>query len=177
VAFVFLPSPHKVDSLTPVENVWVGVDYGEVAGGSGTMIMMSGTRVGLAQFAASCQWGTDVLAPELCNSAYHTPLRLHARASVDAFLDGEPLTEPRVPVLSCLPGLGVCRSAASLSASLSRSEVERLSVPTLVTAANDSPVTDIVCIGPYLRSMGLPFTMKVGFLDSESLYVSATVGS
>lgn len=170
VAFVFIPNPHSDYTLPQISNVWLSVDYGRIAGGTGRMVMLSGTRDGLSRFADECRWATEILPPEMCSSAYHTPLRNEVLRFTEAFLETHSVADPRFPVLTCLDEIQVCSSALDVSRALCESEVTPLKVPLLVETSSHVPADEIHCIGPYLRSMQLPFSSKTYYHDELNNY-------
>ena len=170
VAFVFIPNPHSDDMLPQIPNVWLSVDYGQIAGGAGRMIMLSGTRDGLSLFAEECPWETEILPPEMCSSAYHTPLRKNVLHFTKAFLSAHSVSDPRFSVLTCLEKIQVCSSALDVSRALCASEVTPLKVPLLVEASSHVPADEIHCVGPYLRSMQLPFGSRTCYHDELNNY-------
>ena len=170
VAFVFIPGSHCDDTLPQIPNVWLSVDYGRIAGDTGRMIMLSGTRDGLSRFAKDCPWATEILSTEMCSSAYHTPLRKEVLHFTESFLKTHPVADPRFPVLTCLEEIQVCASALDVSRALCESEVTPLKVPLLVEASSHVPADEIHCIGPYLRSIQLPFGSRTYYHDELNNY-------
>ena len=170
VAFVFIPNPHSDDTLPQIPNAWLSVDYGQIAGGAGRMIMLSGTRDSLSRFAEECPWETEILPAEMCSSAYHTPLRKNVLHFTEAFLDAHSVSDPRFSVLTCLEEIRVCSSALDVSRALCASEVTPLKVPLLVETSSQIPADEIHCIGPYLRSMQLPFGSRSYYRDELNNY-------
>ncbi|MDQ7097753.1 MULTISPECIES: hypothetical protein [unclassified Serratia (in: enterobacteria)] len=146
----------------------IAVDYGLIHQGIGSLLMVAGLRRTLEGRGQEGSGVLEVLPPALCNSAYHTPYRRRIAEQVAAYLQGCTLPAPRYPVVTCLPEIGVVNDPQGVKQMCVRGETETLSVPAMIRQMQSFGVADVICIGPFLRSLNLDFGgVSASFRDEQ----------
>src|SRR5712691_3032758 len=94
------PSPYYEPQI---EGVYFGASLGKVRWGNGEAIMLSGYRSSLEEFAAQHPNGNvKVRDQRMCAAAYHSPLRMKARAQLEQLLDDMHIEDPAFPISSSI---------------------------------------------------------------------------
>ncbi|MGP0837913.1 hypothetical protein [Serratia sp. CY85251] len=146
----------------------VAVDYGLVHEKSGFLFMVAGLRETLENYGQHGAGMLKVLPSSLCNAAYHTPYRYWIAQHVNDYLNECVLCQPIYPVVTCLKGGVIVTNADMVKKCCIRSETESLSVPEMIHQIKNFNVEEIICIGPFLRSINIGFgRVNVSFRDEE----------
>jgi len=175
VGFVMVADGEDWEFYHQPPKMFISVDYGLIHNGFGKLLMISGLRDALENEGQHGPGNMEVLPPELCQSAYHTPLRDWIRKQVEDYLGRARINAPRVPVVTCVQGQGVVRDAEAVKSITLKSETEALHVPNLIRQIGELQASEVVCVGPFLRSLNLSFSAPSSYRDER--WVSETIGS
>ncbi|CAM3815258.1 hypothetical protein [Serratia silvae] len=146
----------------------IAVDYGLIHQGIGSLLMVAGLRRMLEGRGQEGSGVLEVLPPALCNSAYHTPYRRRIAGQIEEYLHGCTLPAPVYPVMTCLSGLGVVNDSQGIKEMCLRGETETLSVPMMIQQMKHFDVAEVICIGPFLRSLNMDFGgVPASFRDEQ----------
>jgi len=167
VGFVMVMNNENRDFYHQPPEMRISVDYGLVHQGIGSLMMISGLRRTLETLGQQGNEMLEVLPSSLCNSAYHTPYRKRIAEQVEDYLANCNLTAPVCSVVTCLEELGVVTDPNGVKQMCVRSETEGLSVPSLIHHMQALKTEEVVCIGPFLRSLNIDFGMPASFRDEQ----------
>ncbi|MEF2482183.1 hypothetical protein V4D09_02620 [Vibrio mimicus] len=170
VGFVFIPTGSE--HLLIEEDLNIAVDYGYVHGGAGKLLMLSGLRDNLLSTAKEIPWELEIISEELCNIAYHSKYRLPAVKIISKLIEGMHLSDCKYPVNTCFMKLDRLKSPEDVRQSLIMNEVETLYVTNLIETQKKDNISQVVCIGPFLRSLNLNFGLPTEYFDKDWIFSS-----
>lgn len=173
IGFVFVPDGLDHLYYQKHKGMYIAVDYGQIHGGAGRLLMVSGLRSVLENQGQQGNGDLEVLPPDLCNTAYHSELRKPVSNAIAEYLSDHPLKDARVPILSCFDDLRVLLSDQDIKTALVRSECETLYVPKLLEQQHIMGVEETCCVGPFLRSLNMEFGMPCSFYDEQWVLAEA----
>ncbi|CCO47565.1 putative malonyl CoA-acyl carrier protein transacylase [Vibrio nigripulchritudo SOn1] len=166
VGFVFIPN--EVEHFaSDIERINVAVDYGQIQGGIGRLVMLSGLRKDLEKAAQESLLDIDVLPEELCNTAYHSPLRGAASLKISSLLEGMELNRCDYPVNTCFKDLKRLSEAEDVKSAITKNDIETLYLDELLEQQKQDKLDNVVCIGPFLRSLELNFFLPTEYFDQS----------
>ncbi|MGL4747716.1 MAG: hypothetical protein ACRCYF_08280 [Shewanella sp.] len=173
VGFVMVTKESERSFYQQPPEMCIAVDYGLIHHGIGSLLMVSGLRRVLEGYGQEGSSVLEVLPPELCNSAYHTPYRRRIAAQIKEYLKGCILSTPTYPIITCLSRLGVVKDYYGIIEMCTRGETETLLVPLMLQQIKLFDVKEVACIGPFLRSLNMDFgDVQASFYDEQ--WVSET---
>lgn len=168
VGFVMVTEERERDFYHQPPEMRIAVDYGLIHHGIGSLLMVAGLRRVLEGRGQDGSGVLEVLPPALCNSAYHTPYRRRIAEQVDAYLRERVLPSLRYPVVTCLPEIGIVDDPLGVKQMCVRGETETLFVPAMIRQMQSFNVADVICIGPFLRSLNMDFGgVSASFRDEQ----------
>jgi [acyl-carrier-protein] S-malonyltransferase len=167
VGFVFIPRESDSNTFEHLGGIYVAVDYGEIQGGTGNLLMLSGLRENLEKSSETSPWEIDILPEELCDTAYHSELRNPASRKVAELLESIKLSNCDYPVNTCFKDLRRLRTPEDVKQALIKNVVEPLFVSQLIEQQKNDDLAEMVCIGPFLRSLDLNLGLPAEYFDEK----------
>ncbi|MBL4829497.1 MAG: hypothetical protein JKY55_06385 [Aliivibrio sp.] len=177
VGFVFLPSESDSKIFIESSSIYVAVDYGKIQSGAGNLLMLSGLRKNLEKEAEISPWEIDILPVELCDNAYHSELRSPVSWKIAELLKSMTINNCDYPVNTCFKDLRRLRTPKDVKEALIKNVVEPLFVSQLIEQQKTDDSAQMVCIGPFLRSLDLNFDLPAEYFDENWVLNSMEVGN
>src|SRR5579863_7586503 len=168
IAFAYVPSGVDLSEYyyPQTEGVWFGAALGNVRWGDGQALMLSGYRSALEEFAAQHGEGNvRVRDRRVCSAAYHTRLRLPARAQLERILDGMHVADPEIPMCTSVLDQPVTK-APEVRELLLRNCVEAAWVSKVIAQIEIFAPRLVVTIGPAMAKGMFVFPVPVLHVDS-----------
>ncbi|MFB7918445.1 hypothetical protein [Streptomyces sp. NPDC056061] len=169
IGFAFVPAPVDWRYYEQPGRMTISCDFGPVLGGAGRMVMVSGLRSALESARAEGPADLQVVEPSLAHQAYHSPFREPSRRRLESLLKEHPLSRPRTPVVTAIPGMYTLSSAAEAAQALVVSETHSLDVPGLVAALRNFSPSKMYVISSFLRQLEIDFHAATEYVDDSWL--------
>ena len=168
VAFAFFPSDFNIAGALEGLEVNVAVDYGLVQNNSTQFAMLSGVRSDINIFSTKSPGLLEVLPASKVKAAYHSIFRTKVKNIIESEILDFIVQDPSFPVISCVENLGSITSSKGVISAVCRSQTEKLSVPQLLSELKKYEVSEILAIGPFLRTINLDWPNPTRFIDNLS---------
>lgn len=155
VGFAMVPEGLDWGFYGRQEGFSISVDYGPIQQGFARFLMLSGLRERLEHAQAAGPVEIEVLDENMADEAHHSQWRSYALDTVSAFLETLPLGRPveGTKVATTLPSPAYIVDGDDARAAILASEVEGLSVPTLIERFQSADITKVRAIGPFLSTL------------------------
>jgi [acyl-carrier-protein] S-malonyltransferase len=140
-------------------DVYLGGDFGVMAGGGVRLLMLSGTRAALEQLAADCPSGM-ISVIDGQPFAVHSPLRQYAADFMAPAVHAVPMTDPDIPVCSFLEQRTLS-TAADIRDLFLRNKTHTMRLPAVTAEMKGHGTRLALVLGPTLPAGVLSFPFPV----------------